>query len=117
MPYSDHLAERVRLALAHIEQVEEKKMFGGLAFMVNGKMCINVGENRLMFRIDPALHEQTLSRKGCSPVIMQGRKYKGFVNVSAEGLRLKEHFDDWVALALDYNKIAKASKKRKRSAS
>ncbi len=114
MPYSDQLAETVRLALAHIEEVEEKKMFGGLAFMVNGKMCINAGENRLMFRIDPALQEQALSRKGCSSVIMQGRVYKGFVYVNTEGLSTKEDFDYWVALALDYNKTAKASKKRRR---
>ncbi len=47
MAYNEFLAQRVRAALAHIPQVVEKKMFGGVAFMVNGKMCINVGKDRL----------------------------------------------------------------------
>lgn len=113
MPYSKGLAERVRSALANREQVEEKKMFGGLAFLVNGKMCINAGENRLMFRIDPAIHEDVLTRTGCRSVNMKGRAYKGYVYVCEEGLRKKEDFDFWVGLALDFNKIAKASTKRK----
>lgn len=114
MPYSEALADRVRSALAHMELVEEKKMFGGLAFLVNGKMCINAGDERLMFRIDPALQEQVLSRAGCSKVIMKERVYKGFVYVSTEALSRKEDFDYWVGLALDYNKFAKSTKKRRK---
>lgn len=89
-------------------------MFGGLAFMVNGKMCINVGKDRLMCRIDPALHENALKRKGCRTVIMKGREYKGFVYVNDEGLKTKEDFDYWIELALDYNEQAKASTKKKK---
>lgn len=114
MPYSEALAEKVRSALAHMEQVEEKKMFGGLAFMVNGKMCINAGDGRLMFRIDPALQDQALIRTGCSMVIMKERVYKGFVYVSEEGLSEKTDFEYWVGLALEYNKVAKASKSRRK---
>ncbi len=116
MAYSEDLAERVRSALAHVERVEEKKMFGGLAFMVNDKMCINAGENELMFRIDPALHESALEREGCETVIMQGREYKGYVHVSAEALRAEKEFDYWIDLALDFNKRAKASTRRKKNA-
>lgn len=114
MPYSEALAERVRSALAHINHVEEKKMFGSLAFLVNGKMCINAGENRIMFRIDPALHEKALKRDGCRTVIMKGREYKGYIYVSEEGIGTKEDFDYWIGLALDFNKKAKATTKRKK---
>jgi TfoX/Sxy family transcriptional regulator of competence genes len=114
MAYNESLAQRVRAALARIPRVEEKKMFGGLAFMVNEKMCINVGKDRLMCRIDPAMHENALKRKGCRTVIMKGREYKGYVYVNEEGLKTKEDFDYWIKLALDYNKQAKASTKKKK---
>lgn len=113
MPYSEALAERVRFALTDVHSVEEKKMFGGLAFLVNEKMCINAGENRLMFRIDPAIHQDVLKREGCRTVTMKGRDYQGYVYVSEEGLRTKEDFDYWIGLALDYNKKAKASPRRR----
>lgn len=89
-------------------------MFGGLAFMVNGKMCINVGKDRLMCRIDPAMHEKALKRKGCRTVMMKGRDYIGYVYVYEEGLKIKKDFDYWIKLALDYNERAKASAKKKK---
>ncbi len=89
-------------------------MFGGIAFMVNGKMCISAGKDRLMFRIDPAIHEKALKRKGCRTVVMKGREYIGYVYVSEEGIKTKEEFEYWIGLALDFNKKAKASKRRKK---
>jgi hypothetical protein len=68
MAYSEKLAERVRMALAHIPAVEEKKMFRGITFMVNGKMCISVGDDMLMCRIDPELHATAIQKKGCRTV-------------------------------------------------
>ena len=112
MPYSERLAERVRQALTSIEQVEEKRMFGGLAFLVNEKMCINVGPGRLMLRVDPALHENLLQQKDCRTVVMRGREYKGFIYVDEERLDCTEIFDFWVALALDFNARAKMTKKK-----
>jgi TfoX/Sxy family transcriptional regulator of competence genes len=114
MAHNEYLTHRVREALAHIPRVVEKKMFGGMAFMVNGKMCISVGKDRLMCRIEPAIHEEALKRKGCRTVMMKGREYKGYVYVNEEGVRTKEDFDYWVGLALDYNKKAKASTTRKK---
>ena len=58
------LTDRVRAALARLPRVVERKMFGGITFMVNGKMCISVGPNRLMCRIDPELHERAIEREG-----------------------------------------------------
>jgi TfoX/Sxy family transcriptional regulator of competence genes len=112
MAYSEELADKLRLALAEVPKVEEKKMFGGLAFMVNGKMCMTAGPKRIMCRIDPAQHEEALERDGSRTVIMKGRKYKGYVYVSEDVLQKKTDFNYWVKLALDYNKKAKASKKK-----
>jgi TfoX/Sxy family transcriptional regulator of competence genes len=115
MAYSEILTEKVRSALAGVQRVEEKRMFGSLAFMVNKKMCINVGRNRVMFRIDPAIHENALKIRGCRAVVMKGREYKGYVYVSEQGVETKEDFDFWVKLALGYNKKANASTRKKHS--
>lgn len=114
MPANAVLTRRVKAALAHIPQVEEKVMFGGRMFMVNGKMCISVGEDRLMCRIDPAIHDRVLERKGCRAVVMNGRSYRGFVHVNEAALRTKKRFDFWIGLALEYNGKAKASARRTR---
>ena len=114
MAYNQDLKDRVKKAIMHIPNVEEKQMFGGIAFMVNEKMCINIGEDRIMCRIDPEIHAEALNRKGCETVKMRGREYKGFVNINQDGLREKEDFDYWINLALDFNKRALISKKRKK---
>ena len=114
MAYNEILANRVRAALSHLPRVEEKKMFGSVAFMVNGKMCITVGKDRLMCRIDPAIHEKALEKKGCRTVVMKGREYKGYVHVNEEGIKIKRDFDYWIGLSLDYNKKAKTSTRRKK---
>ena len=65
MAYDEKLADRVREALAHLPKVEEKRMFRGVTFMVNGKMCVSVGDDRIMCRIDPAVHEEAVEKEGC----------------------------------------------------
>ncbi len=84
-------------------------MFGGIAFMVNGKMCVTVGHNRIMARIDPKLHESAIRRKGVRAVKMGRREYIGYVHVSEEALRSKNQLSYWLTLALDFNKRAKSS--------
>lgn len=115
MAYNEKLTNRVRAALAQVTNVEEKKMFGGIAFMVNEKMCITVGDDEIMCRLDPALHDILLEKEGCRPVIMRGREYKGFVYVNEEAVKTKKNFDYWISLSLDFNKIAKSSKKNKKN--
>jgi TfoX/Sxy family transcriptional regulator of competence genes len=107
MAYSENLADKIRQALAHLPSVEEKKMFGGIAFMVNGKMCLSAGTDRIMCRIDPAIHQQVVVREGCRTVIMKGREYKGYIYVNEDSLRTTTDFNYWVTLALDFNKEAK----------
>lgn len=110
MAYNEKITNRVREALKSVSNIEEKKMFGGIAFMVNGKMCVSVGNDRIMCRIDPVIHEEVIKRTGCRTVEMKGREYKGYVYINAEGMKTKKDFDYWIALALDFNKKARASK-------
>jgi len=114
MAYNEKLANKVRSALAHLPEVEEKKMFRGITFMVNGKICISVSNDELMCRIDPELYGAVVKKKGCRPVIMREREYKGYVYVNEEGIKTKKDFDYWVRLCLEFNKKAKASKKKSR---
>jgi len=111
MAYSEELAGRVRAALADQQAVEEKKMMGGLTFMVNGKMCVGVHEEELMVRLDPDVYENALKRDGCREMDFTGKPMKGFVFVSPNGTSNQENLDYWVNLALDFNKRVKASKK------
>ena len=110
MAYDERLAARVREALRGVRQVETKRMFGGLTFMVRGKMCVSVGKGRIMCRIDPALHDAALKRKGARTVVMKGREYRGWVYVAAAAVKTKRELEYWVRLSLDYNKHAKASR-------
>lgn len=103
MAYNEEIAARIRQALTGKYKVEEKKMFGGLAFMVNGKMCITVGKDRIMCRINPALHEAAIKRKHAGTVVMGGRQYTGYVHVDEAGIRSKPAFDYWIGLALAFN--------------
>lgn len=106
------LAERVRVALRRLPRVAERKMFGGICFMVKGKMCITVGHGRLMCRIDPDQHEAAVARKGARTVRMKGRAYRGFVYVRADAVRTRRALDYWVGLCLAFNGRAKSSRKR-----
>ncbi len=98
------LVERVRVALRHVPGVEEKKMFGSIGFMVRGKLCVGARAERIMCRIDPAIHDAAVKRKGCRTVVMRGRPYRGFVHVAAEVVRTERALMYWVELALAYNK-------------
>lgn len=114
MAYNEKLADRTReiIALTH-KKVEEKKMFGGLCFMVNDKMCVGVEKERLMVRLDPAIFEEVIEKEGCKPMDFTGRIMKGYVFVDAAALNTKSKLAYWLKLALEYNKQAKTSKKER----
>jgi TfoX/Sxy family transcriptional regulator of competence genes len=114
MAHNDDLTHRVKAALAGVSPVDEKRMFGGTAFMVHGKMCVTVNQDRIMCRIDPALHDAALERTGCRTVIMKGRPYRGYVYVDAAVLTTESDLEYWVGLALDYNPKARASTRKRR---
>src|SRR5258708_23035310 len=112
MSYSEKLAGRIREALVEVPKVKEKVMVSGVTFMVDDKMCIRVGPDRIMCRIDPESHDQLLEEKTCRPMIMKGREYKGYILVNEEDVQRKKELDYWIGLCLDFNARAKSSKKK-----
>lgn len=114
MAYDILLADRVREYLAAFPklEIEEKKMFSGLAFLVNGKMCINIGRQNLMCRFDPELTEDVSEKTGFLSMIMKGKEYKGYCYVEPIGYKSKKDFKFWLTLCLDFNDRAKSSKRK-----
>ena len=111
---NEQITNRIREALMNLNNVEEKKMFSGITFMVNGKMCLVARKEDMMVRIDPAIQDEALSKHGCELMVMKGRgAMNGYVLVKEEGMNTNKDFQYWVGLALDFNKRAKASKKKK----
>lgn len=84
-------------------------MFGSDAFMVRGKLCVAVRADRIMCRIDPALHDAALEREGCETVVMGGRTYRGYVYVDAEAVRGEDALTYWIELALSHNEAIAAA--------
>lgn len=113
MAYSQILADRIREYLSMLEElkIEEKEMFRGIAFMVNGKMCVNVSGENLMCRFDPAREEELKERRGFEPMVMKGKELKGYCYVSPEGYKRKQDFEFWINVCLEFNERAKSSKK------
>jgi hypothetical protein len=119
MAYDEFLADRIRQVLNEKKtSFDEKKMMGGLCFMVDNKMCIGVdidkktGIPRIMVRIGKDEYEQALLKKGCSEFNFTGRVMKGFVFVSNQGIDMQEDLEYWVQLCLNYNPLAKSSKRK-----
>lgn len=114
MAYNEKLNDRIREALAHLPNIEEKNMFGGICYMYNDKMCVGVVKDEMMCRIDPDVYEETLQKNGCREMVFTGKPMKGYVYVSEEGMKSKEDFDYWINLCLEFNSKAKSSKKKKK---
>lgn len=93
-----------RSAFKNLPNVSEKKMFGKIAFMVNNKLCIAVGNEEIMCRIDPSLHDSSIIKKECEPVIMKGKEMKGYVYINHQYLYKKNAVEYWIDLCLKYNK-------------
>jgi TfoX/Sxy family transcriptional regulator of competence genes len=106
MAINPALTKRVKEVLAKVADVEEKKMFRGIAFMVNGKMCVTVGDTRIMCRVDPAIHNELL-RPGVNTVKMRGRDYIGWLYVDESIISDKKKLTYWLTLALAYNERIK----------
>jgi hypothetical protein len=101
MPYDPHLADRMRGALRDRPGMQEKKMFGGFCWMLNGNMLCGVEVGRYMFRVGRELEETALGRPGAAPMDITGKPMRGFVWVSgdcADGESLRE----WIDLAARY---------------
>lgn len=118
MSYNIQLVNRVREYLAEIQtiEIEEKEMFSVLNFLVNGKTCVCVSGDNLMLRFDPRLQEELSNRNGYQTMLMKGKEYKGYCYIHPNGLKDKKDFEYFINICLDYNKVAKKSKKRPKEA-
>ena len=114
MAYNETLGAAIRQYFQlHRVTYEEKRMMGGLCFMVHEKMCVGVYRDQLMVRLDPAGRTAALQRRGCAPMEFTGRPLRGFVLVSSEGWADRRDFDHWLTLAMDFNPQAVSSKKKR----
>lgn len=113
MAYNLSLANRIAEYLMQFPElkIEEKRMFSGLAFLVNDKMCINVSGENLMCRFDPKQLEIIAEQPGFVPMIMKGKQMKGYCYVEPIGFTQPKDFKYWLDLCLEFNKKAKSSKK------
>jgi hypothetical protein len=111
VPHDPHLAERMRLALANRRGIEERKMFGGFCWMLNGNMLCGVEMGRYMLRVGKDLEAESLARPGATPMDITGRPMQGFVWVRANKAEGKA-LDSWIDLAAQYVGTL-APKKRK----
>jgi TfoX/Sxy family transcriptional regulator of competence genes len=102
MAFDNTLAERVRRQLHKQTGVQEKKMFGGLAFMVNGHMCCGIVGNELMVRVGPEQHTEALSQPHARPMDFTGKPMKGMVYVDAAGIAKDAALRAWVERGLHF---------------
>ena len=114
MPFNEKIAARIREALIDVKNLTEKKMFGGIAFMINDKMCVGVDKDAIMLRCEPGMTEELLSKKGARPFDLTGKPMKGWLLIDEEGVKNKKDFEFWIATALDANKKATAIMRKKK---
>ena len=106
MAHDEDLADRIRELLGAQKGVEEKRMFGGLAFLINGNMSVAAsGRGGLMVRVPPAETDELLARENVEPMVMAGRETRGWVRITPEGVRTKRQLEPWVRRGVDYAKI------------
>ena len=105
MAYDEELANRLRELLAGEDGITEMKMFGGLAFLLNGHMSVSAsGQGGVLARIDPEETEAVLKRPNVSLMEMRGRTMDGWVRVAPEGVKTKRQLQGWVDRSVGYVK-------------
>ena len=105
MAYDTELADRIRELVAAEKGVEEKRMFGGLAFLINGNMSVAAsGHGGLMVRVPPDETDKLVAREHVEPMVMAGRETRGWLRVLADGVKTKRQLQSWVSRGVDYAK-------------
>jgi TfoX/Sxy family transcriptional regulator of competence genes len=103
MAYDEDLANRIRELLASQRGVEEKRMFGGLAFLINGNMSVAVsGKGGLMVRVPPEETDKLLQRAHVTPMVMAGREARGWLRVDVDGVQTKRQLQSWVTRGVGF---------------
>lgn len=118
MPYDTHAADGIRVLLAGQSGVVERKMMGGIVFMVRGHMCVTAsGRGGMLVRVGPEAQARVLKEPHVKPVTMAGRTMNGFVRVMPDGYRTAAALRKWVKRGLDYVATLPAKPARRRTAS
>jgi TfoX/Sxy family transcriptional regulator of competence genes len=103
MAYDEDLANRIRELVGDADGITEQRMFGGLAFLIDGNMSVAVsGEGGILVRIDPAETGALVKKPHARPFEMRGRPMQGWLRVSAEGVRTKRQLEPWVRRGVEY---------------
>ncbi|MFB9265383.1 TfoX/Sxy family protein [Bradyrhizobium erythrophlei] len=103
MPYDEKLAARIRALLSDVKDVSERKMMGGVCFMVQDRMCCTAsGKGGMLVRVGPDAHRLASSEPHAAPMQMGARTMKDFVRVSAEGYRTDAALKRWIKRGLDF---------------
>ncbi len=101
--YDEDLANRIRELVLSEPGVVEQRMFGGLAFLINGNMSVSAsGRGGLLLRVDPAETDALLGKPHAHPFEMRGRAMQGWLRVEDEGLQTKRQLERWVARGVSY---------------
>jgi TfoX/Sxy family transcriptional regulator of competence genes len=120
MAYDSKLAERIRAIAAGRRGVTEKEMFGGIAFLLDGKMFIGLAKNQLMVRVGPDRHDEALARPHVRPMDFTGRPMRGYVYVAPAGYATSRALSAWIdwsaAFVATVKKKPRTPKKRSRAA-
>lgn len=116
MAYNEALGARIALILSDqfIEFIE-KKMFGGLAFMINDKMCVGIIKDSLMLRVMDDQYEKVLKLKHADIMQFTGKPMKGFVLIDPEGLKTQPQLKKWIDYGLEFGKHGVVKSKKKKS--
>ena len=104
MPYDPALAERVRALLKRRRGISERKMFGGIAFLLRGNMLCGVSERNLVVRVGRDAYERSLTRPHARPMDLTGRPLRGLVYVEPQGVRTEGALRSWIERGLDFTR-------------
>jgi TfoX/Sxy family transcriptional regulator of competence genes len=108
MPYSEALAERIHRQLTRRKNVEEKKMFGGIGFLLNGNMCVGVWKESLIVRVGPDQYQDALREPFVGEFDITGRAMTGWVLVGPEGVGDDDQLQEWIERAVKFVKTLPA---------
>jgi TfoX/Sxy family transcriptional regulator of competence genes len=101
--YDEELANRIRELIADERGLSEKKMFGGLAFLINGNMSVSAsGQGGLLLRVDPEETDKLSEQKHAEPFVMRGRAMRGWLRVAPEGVKTRRDLERWVSRGVKY---------------
>ena len=102
MAYDLELAKRIRAKIAGLPTLEEKKMFGGVGFLLNGNLACGVNKDRMIVRVDPNKHAELLTRAHVHPFDITGKPMKGWLIVEPEGHKTDKQLSAWVKEGVDF---------------